>query len=143
MNVCKNKEVYEARLAKNRRQKQGEFRTASTVACNLIAKARLRVRDNGRNGVVTVDKQWVLERIQRGVSELSGTPFVIAANAENNYPHAQTPSIDRIDPSNPNYSPDNCRLVCFQENMALGPYGAEASLPILDRLVRALKARTS
>lgn len=118
------------------RHNGGQFRKAGRVASALLSHCKERAKDRG--GVVTIDHSWIKDRLERGVSELTGVPLVIPANKTT---HSCAPSIDRIDRADPNYSPSNSRVITFQENMALGPFTEAESLPNIEALYVALKQR--
>lgn len=114
----------------------GLLRTKKSVAWKLYSDAKRRAFK--KRGSVTISVEWIHQRLENGRSELSGTEFFLPADGSAN---ARAPSLDRIDSSNPDYSPENTRVICFQENVALNNFGDEASLPILEALVEGLKRK--
>lgn len=78
---------------------------------NPIAnKANTLVQNARKPGPSDIDMDWVMERLERGVCEFSGVPFVY----ETGHPHM--PSIDRIDPTQPGHMKDNCRVILWGLN---------------------------
>ena len=87
---------------------------------------------------MTLTKEWVMEKLEKGVCEITNAPFSYTKRKE----HTRSPfapSIDRIDSQNPNYTPDNCRLVLWAVNNTFAEYGEEIMLPILRAIVDAKK----
>ena len=91
--------------------------------CRKFKYQKLRCRDPARslfqnsaanavrrNVEHSLTYEWVRERVERGVCELSGVPFVFGGNK-----HPRNPSIDRIDSSR-GYTPDNCRIALWMLN---------------------------
>jgi hypothetical protein len=87
----------------------------------LLGNCRVRARRN--RVAMTLTKDWLFPRVERGVCELSGINFVMLPKGR----HPRAPSVDRIRPGE-GYTPDNCRVVCAALNAALSNYGfAEVS----------------
>lgn len=102
------------------------------LASHLVASAK-----NGRDaGGTDIDIDWVIERLERGVCEKSGLPFVYGQPY-----HPATPSIDRIDPTQPGHMKDNCRVILWCLNAFKGSaseklfneYLEKVSAAIIDR----------
>ena len=100
----------------------------------LLGHARRRAQ--ARGGVCTVTVEQVASVIEAGHCQLTGLPFDLSPPSST-FRNPYSPSIDRIDPTNPSYTPDNTRIVLTWINVALSDYGLEASMPI----VRALAGR--
>lgn len=68
-----------------------------------------------RRGDVTIDREWVLKRLEEvGYRcEQTGIPFEFTEDPA----HANQPSVDRIDQTR-GYDPDNCQLTCLWYNHA-------------------------
>lgn len=80
----------------------------------LLNNAKDRAKKN--NLVFDLDREWVQERLNKWVCELSNIPF--ERNIEIQYrSNPFWPSIDKIIPSQW-YTKDNSRLICFCVNMA-------------------------
>lgn len=84
----------------------------------LLYRAKRRAKENGLE--ITIDKHWILSRLF-GTCELTGLEFSREA-LPSSMANAMAPSIDRID-SNKGYTPNNCRLVLWCVNRALGVEG--------------------
>lgn len=61
-----------------------------------------------------LDLEWTAERLEKGVCEASGLPFVMT-----NGRHAFAPSLDRINPKR-GYTKDNTQVVVWAYNAAKG-----------------------
>ena len=91
-------------------------------------------RANRNNAKCTITEEWIQERIDKGVCELTGLPFDLEfAHDTKNNPYA--PSLDRIDSKNKNYTPDNVRVVLSFVNIAINDLGLEKALPIFKALI--------
>lgn len=125
-------------LRHNYERRSGENRYLPEVALHLFKAAKTRCNGNpsrvkqGRkptNGKVTITKEWVIDRLEAGVCEATGDILTMAARKPN------SPSLDRIDPKNPDYTPENCRITTWQFNNMKGAYTDEEFI----RLAEALK----
>jgi hypothetical protein len=82
----------------------------------------------------TITEDWIQEKIDKGVCELTGLPFDFQYYSESkNNPYS--PSLDRIDSKNKNYTPDNVRVVLSFVNIAINDLGLEKALPIFKALI--------
>ena len=100
-------------------------------ACALIRGAQARCLTKGMQCTVTAEQ--VASVIEAGHCQLTGLAFDMHPLKGKMYnPYA--PSIDRIDPDNYNYTPDNVRIVLAWINIALNQHGLEASMPIVRAL---------
>jgi len=126
--------------------RSGNERTAPKVASNLLKSAQGRCRGcpsrtaAGRpptNGKVTITKQWILERIEKGICEATGEKLTIKPRQPN------TVSLDRIDSNNPDYTPENCRIVTWQFNNMRGAYSDEEFIRVAKQLEKIKKKSAS
>jgi hypothetical protein len=78
-----------------------------------------------RAGPSDIDIDWIMERLDRGVCELTGIPFVYE------WRHPFLPSIDRIDATQPGHMKDNCRVVLWGLNAFKGTASEEVFLKCL------------
>lgn len=127
-------ECFHRHDAQHKRNRAGSTRTLSSIARQLLQSARKRAAKSG--GSVTISKAWILERLRANVCEYTGLPFAFPADGK--HVHNRAPSLDRIDSSNKNYSPENTRVVCIQVNLARGIWRDETSLPLLARMVEVM-----
>jgi len=74
-----------------------------------------------RCDLVTITPEWVEQRLELGLCELSGLPFDFATSRLQG---AYSPSLDRIDPGC-GYTPENTRVILWALNAALSHWGAE------------------
>lgn len=118
-------------------QRSGGERTAASLATILLCQAKGRCKGtphrtkNGRpatNGVVTIDKEWIQTRLEKGVCEATGDLLTCQPGKPN------TASLDRIDPKNPDYTPENARIVTWQFNNMKGAYSDEEFIRIAEAL---------
>ncbi len=93
----------------------------------LVAYARKRARDHGHAFSLDAHVADLQARIDLGHCELTGIPFRLEGGKQWN-----SPSIDRIEPEK-GYTIDNVRLILFGLNAALGSWGE-------DRLVQMVEA---
>lgn len=85
-----------------------------------------------RSANVTITKQWIQERLDRGCCEVTGLPFVLTANKIAN---PWSPSLDQIIPGK-GYTPENTQLVVWIYNVAKGSWVHEDVLVFADALLR-------
>ena len=117
--------------------RSGQKRTAASLATTLLCHAKGRCEGipsrikNGRfptNGKVTIDKNWIQEKIEIGFCEATGDKLTTEPGKPN------TASLDRIDPKNPNYTPENSRIVTWQFNNMKGAYTDEELIRVAEAL---------
>jgi hypothetical protein len=113
-----NKERLDEREAKRRLEKRAQC---------MIATVRTRCK---RKGIEFGLDSYVAEiqaRVDKGRCELTGYPFSLEPGKPFN-----TPSIDRIDPSN-GYIYDNIRIVLHLVNCAMGDWGERILQDVMER----------
>ena len=98
----------------------------------LALKAHHLVCSAVRRGPSDIDSGWVLERLERGVCEFSGVPFVYETS------HPCLPSIDRIDPTPPGHMKPNCRVYLRVLNAFKGVASEEVFRESLEKVSAAL-----
>lgn len=111
--------------AKNRSVIYDKTRHASPMrrAKQLIKDAKRRSKS------VSITQNWVLSKILLGKCELTGLPFdLYSTGTKQTNPYS--PSLDRIDNSNREYSTTNTRVVLSCVNLALNQFGLETMKPI-------------
>lgn len=127
-------EVYERH---NFVARSGKYRTAAGLATILLNQAKSRCNGTpsrtaaGRpatNGQVTIDRDWIVQRINVGVCEATGDALTTAPR------HKNTASLDRINPGNPDYTPENARIVTWQFNNMKGNYSDEEFIRVAKAL---------
>lgn len=97
----------------------------------IAAKAKSLKANAHSAGPSDIDMEWVMERLDRGVCEKSGEPFV--------YGHAYHPggpSIDRIDATQPGHMKDNCRVILW----CLNSFKGTASEELFDEYLEKISA---
>lgn len=89
-------------------------RTVAGLASKLWYDARRRAKQKGLD--FTITKEWIAERLEAGVCQLSGLPLEIAQAGT-----ANSPSLDRKVNSK-GYTPANCQVITAQANRAKGEW---------------------
>ena len=121
----------------NHERRSGEHRKIPEIAATMLQGAKTRCRGSknrekwGRKatlGQVTITKEWIVERLKAGVCEATGTVLTMASKKPN------SPSLDRIDPKNPDYTPENCRITTWQFNNMKGAYSDEEFIRVAKSL---------
>lgn len=98
----------------------------------LLVAAKFRSIKNDAECTITLD--WIQSKLDAGVCELTGLPFDTDETLDTkNNPYS--PSLDRIDSKNKNYTPDNVRVVLSFVNMALNDLGLDKAIPIFKALI--------
>ena len=140
----KNGFFYESWLASETHKKQrinGNKRKEKHVRTNWGRAVRLFngavARSKKHNRVVEINTEWVYQKLEKGICDLTGLPFSLELRGKTHMnPYA--PSLDRID-SNVGYTETNTRVVLAAVNLALGQHGAKVMLPILKAMVNAIE----
>ena len=124
----------------------GNERTVNRLATTLLGHARTRCLGSlsrvasGRmptNGKVTITLEWIIERIENGICEATGDTLTIKTKQPN------TVSLDRIDPNNPDYTPENSRIVTWQFNNMKGAFTDEEFIRVAKQLENVKKKSTT
>jgi hypothetical protein len=125
--------------------RSGNKRTVNRLATTLLGHAKNRCFGTpsrvaaGRmptNGKVTITLDWIVERLEKGICEATGDKLTTQTKQPN------TASLDRIDPNNPDYTPENSRIVTWQFNNMKGAYSDEEFLRVAKQLKNVKKKST-
>jgi len=87
----------------------------------MLTGAKNRAATTGKD--YDLNMEWLLEKMNKGICELTGLPFdytVIAKNKQSPF----GPSLDRVD-SSKGYTQDNTRVVVVIANLAKNSWTAE------------------
>jgi len=104
---------------------------------NPIAHKAHNLKKAAHNaGPSDIDLDWVMERLDRGVCEKSGEPFVYGQDR-----HPGGPSIDRIDATQPGHMKDNCRVILWCLNSFKGTASEELFDEYLEKISAAFAKR--
>jgi hypothetical protein len=112
-------------------QQRAERARAKGRAHVLLNNAKYRARKTG--ALVTITHAWIVERIERGRCALCGLPFDLSPSPAGSA-HPYAPSLDRIDNSVRDYTPENTRVVLHSINTALNQYGVGHLLMLCDAI---------
>lgn len=115
-------------------------RTTRGRAITLHDNARNRSKKRNVEVEITVD--WIENHLKRGTCELTGLPFSFEPPTEDVTRRFNAPSLDRKDKTKP-YTQENTRVILWAVNCALSEYGTETMLPILERMVHAIKEQST
>ena len=107
-------------------------RTIRGRAASLINQAKCRARLQGVN--CTLNTEWAMARLKQGYCEISRFPFDMSMGHGRWKRQPFTPSIDRLNAGG-DYTPENCRVVCWALNMAMSNWGLDPVLKIARALV--------
>jgi hypothetical protein len=150
------KEAYEARadsmkmdhallypVRRERMQRVGkEYReTLDSRVASLFAGALYRAKR--ANLPFSLSKEWVKGRIDLGHCELTGIEFnsaILCKGREMQKRNPYAPSVDRIVPEL-GYTDDNCRVILWGLNAALGNWGEDVLEVIADAFLRNRKRK--
>jgi hypothetical protein len=125
--VCKD-----CRNSAAREWSQARRSSTATRASRLVAGAKARA--TAKDLPFDLDPQWVQERLDTKVCEVTGLPFDLTADRGWN-----TPSLDRIRPTE-GYTKANTRLVLFALNAACGDWGEHRLMAIANEILRRRRA---
>jgi hypothetical protein len=100
-------------------------------AKSLFDAARKRAVQ--RNYDFSIDLAWVRAKLEKGVCDLTGIPFVMdTRRLEHRNPYS--PSLDRRD-NTKGYTKENCRVILWALNMGFADWGQEIYLKIARSLI--------
>lgn len=108
------------------------YNTLEGRATYLLKRAKIRAKEKGWEFDLTRD--WVLQRLKKGVCEVTGLPFDLSKQDESLRHNPFAPSLDRIDPSR-GYTKDNVQVVIWAYNAAKNEFGEYVLRAIAEALV--------
>jgi hypothetical protein len=114
-----------------------KYNSSAHGRANKLFNAAKR-RCSKSNGIVSISQQWIEEKLILGVCELTNLPFDLLPT-KTSYNNAYAPSLDRINSKDPNYSPENTRVVLASVNRALNEHGDKYLLPILKAMIQGIE----
>lgn len=80
--------------------------------------------------IFNLTKEWIKNRLDAGICEMSGIPFDMTGKRT-----ANIPSIDRVK-SDGDYTQDNCRVILWSLNRALCNYGEYYMISIFKAIIK-------
>ena len=104
------------------------IQTPSGKATRMIAQTRIDAKR--KNNVFELDKEWLLEKLNKGVCEKTGMPFVLHGKtthslSQKTNKHPFSPSLERKN-SNIGYTKENTIVVCLIYNYCKNVFEEEA-----------------
>lgn len=125
--ICKDcRNLYARNMARMNRG------SAQVRASKLVSAAKSRATE--RNLSFDLDVEWVLERLEIGLCQLSGEKFDLTETRG-----FATPSLDRINPKG-GYTKQNTRVILFGLNAALGTWGTK---PLFEAVLKSIQMQSS
>jgi len=115
------------------KQHRNKYNTLKGRAYNLYKGAINRSKKTSAK--VTITPKWIENKIKTGKCEMTGLPFDLCPSSDFNK-NPYSPSIDRIDSKNRDYTPKNTRIVLHAVNNTLNEYGLDVLRPILSALLK-------
>jgi hypothetical protein len=110
------------------------YTTIGGRAEHMLNNARARARKRGI--ACTLTHEWIKEKLDAGICEVTGVPFVFAVgNGKGHKVNSFSPSLDRINQTG-DYSPENVRVTCWIYNRARGAFPDADFDKMLDALTR-------
>jgi hypothetical protein len=133
---AKNPNYHKDWAVKNPEYYKKYYTSLNKRATRLIAAAKYRAKK--KNAKVTITLEWLISKLKTGVCEITNLPFDFSLpNSTKN--NLNSPSLDRIDSSNPNYTLENTRVVLWAVNRLHGDDTLESLSPILEKVLDYLK----
>lgn len=104
------------------------FKTPEGRATRMIAQTRVDARRSGK--VFELDKEWLVEKLKKGICEKTGLPFVLNGKDkpelnQKSTKHPFSPSLERKD-STVGYTKENTIVVCLIYNYCKNVFEEEA-----------------
>ena len=131
-------------FSKNKTKKDGRRAECKTCMKDYVSSIKgkssrlfssCKRRANLSGGALTITREWIEERLNIGVCEVTGISFNYEGKA-NFTRQPCAPSVDRKDSQNPDYTPENSRLVLWAVNCAMAEYGEKIMFPIFKAIVK-------
>ena len=107
-------------------------------AVSIPGRANIMFHNAKRRANCTITREWIENKLNLGVCEITGISFDLEPTLEfDSNPYA--PSLDKINPKQKEYTPENTRVVLTAVNKALNEYGEKAMLPILKAMIKSIE----
>jgi hypothetical protein len=125
----------------NKRTKKNKH-ILNFIASQLLGACKTRTKKRNskkeKPGKVTLTHEWILEQLKLGYCQGSFPPIPLVFDQPRS---PFSPSLDRIDSSNYDYSPNNVRVVCVGINQARNDLKDKDILTVTESLSGFIKKR--
>ena len=126
------------------------FEKTNNSSASKAAKEKYRLKANGRSYHMLYNckkrseklglkfdltKEWLMEKLNKGVCEITNEPFDFSLPKSTSYYNPYAPSVDKIDPKK-GYTKDNCRIVLIAINFGMNEWGLETYLKIAKKALK-------
>ena len=130
----KTGKVYKSNTCKvcSRLEQNARYETPASRASRLVCGMRSRCKKKGLEYDLT--NEWVQEKLEAGVCEVTGIPLELKGGGLNNGGRPFAPSLDRTDPTK-GYTMDNVKVVCWIYNGAKGVGTHEDVIKLAEALI--------
>lgn len=125
--------IFVKNLRKDDEYRIGNSRTLDGVIQKLHNAAKERSKKH--KSVCTITRKWIKVNIEKGF--ILNNKKIIDYSLEPNHPF--TPSIDRIDSENRNYTEENCQILPTLLNIAKNRWKDEDFLKVVEPYIEHLK----
>ena len=133
--AAKSKAAKKANPEKFRERERRYWNSPKGRAGYLLINAKYRCKN------VTITKQWIQERLDRGVCEVTGLPFIYDSSGQN-LKNPWSPSLDRK-VSGLGYTLENTQLVVWIYNVAKGSWKHEDVEILANAIMERRKAKAA
>jgi hypothetical protein len=137
--INKRNKIHITNLRQKKTKKNKLLRFITSIlltSCKLRTKARNSKKE--KSGKVTLTHEWILDQLKLGYCQGSFPPIPLVFDQPGS---PFSPSLDRIDSSNYDYTPRNVRVVCVGINQARSDLKDKDILTVTESLSGFIKKR--